>query len=346
MRKNKTFAGIIIVLALIWPPLLFAGITITAIDVGQGDAVLVSHESYAVLIDGGRLADPGADYLRDNGISNIHLIVATHAHADHIGGLVGVLNRKDVDKVLYNGQTHTTLTFERFIDAILDSDAVYHEPKRGESFEFGEMEIQILHPEGSAADYDDHLHDKNIVVRIIYGDFAAVISGDIERDGELEILASGVDVSAQVLELGHHGSSTSGHPKWIRAVNPKFAFWQAAEGNQYGHPHRETLATLNRYGIEAKGTGTHGTITITGQKDGIFSINTSRSPDSDSLREACIDINTAGLSELTEIVHIGKARAKMIIKGRPWGSVNELTRIRGIGAGHLQDIIDQGIVCE
>jgi len=349
MRKNKIFAGIIIVLALIWPQGLFAEITITAIDVGQGDAVLVSHESYAVLIDGGRPTNPVADYLKDNCISRIHLMVATHAHADHVGGLVGVLNRKDVDKVLYNGQTHTTLTFERFIDAILDSDAVYQEPERGESFEFGEMEIQILHPEGSAADYDGHLHDKNIVVRIVYGDFAAVISGDIEREGELEMLASGVDVSAQVLELGHHGSRTSGHPKWIRAVNPEFVFWQAAEDSPYGHPHRETLATLNRYGIEAKGTGTHGMIIITGQNDGNFSINTSRSPVSGtrrSLREACIDINMASLSELTEIVHIGEARAKVIIEGRPWESLNELTRIRGIGAGRLQDIIDQGIVCE
>jgi len=273
MNRLKTFiASTILFLALLCPQVLLAEITITAIDVGQGDAVLIKHETYNVLIDGGRSRDTVADYLRDNDISRINLMVATHAHADHIGGLVGVLDRKTVDKVLYNGQTHTTLTFERFVDAILDSDAEYKEPSRGNIIEFGEMEIQILHPEGSAADYAGHLHDKNIVVRIVYGDFAAIISGDIERDSELEILASGIDVSAQVLELGHHGSSTSSHPSWIEAVNPEFTFWQAGENNQYGHPHGETLTTLRAMGINAVGTDTHGTITIMGQRNGSFNV--------------------------------------------------------------------------
>jgi competence protein ComEC len=127
--------------------------------------------------------DTVSDYLTEKGISHLHLVIATHGHVDHIRGLVDVLNRHSVDTVLYNGQTHTTLTFENFIDAIADSGADYQEPGRGESLFYGDMQIQILHPEGSAKDYEGHLHDQNIVVRIVYGDFAAIISGDSEQEG-------------------------------------------------------------------------------------------------------------------------------------------------------------------
>ncbi|MFW6223151.1 MAG: ComEC/Rec2 family competence protein [Bacteroidota bacterium] len=261
------------------PGIASAQLTLTAIDIGQGDAVLVQHESYAILIDGGRPNDLVADYLKDQDVSQINLMIATHAHADHVGGLIGVLNKKEVDQVWYNGQTHTTLTFERFIDAVLESEAKYHEPSRGEMISFGEMDIQVLHPEDSAADYEGHLHDKNIVIRIVYGDFAAIISGDIERNGELEILASGIDVSAQVLELGHHGSRTSSHPEWLKAVAPELAFWQSGDGNRYGYPHQEIFVDLDYLGISAIGTDTHGTIRIIADKDGTFSVETERQSD-------------------------------------------------------------------
>jgi len=267
------FIGIILWLAVVCPRFLFAEITITAIDVGQGDAVLIQHESYNVLIDGGPLQNTVADYLKNKGISHIDLLIATHAHADHINGLVGVLNQNSVAKVLYNGQTHTTLTFERFVEAIIASGAKYHEPSRGESFSFGTMKIWILHPEGSAMDYNGNLHDKSIVIRIVYGDFAAIISGDIEKNGEFEILNSNINVSAQVLELGHHGSKTSSDPYWIQTVNPKLAFWQAGKDNEYGFPHDETIITLNKLNIPHMGTATHGNITIKANKDGSFYAN-------------------------------------------------------------------------
>jgi competence protein ComEC len=342
---HRTFFPLVIYFVLLFAPPLHAQITITAIDVGQGDAVLIQHEAYSVLIDGGRPKDLVADYLKDQDVSLLHLVVATHAHADHVGGLVGVLNRKDVKQVWYNGQTHTTLAFERFIDAIIESGADYSEPARGDTLTLGDMIIQVLHPEGSAADYEGHLHDKNIVVRVVYGDFAAIISGDIEKAGELEIVASGMDVSAQVLELGHHGSRTSSHSEWLKAVAPELAFWQAGADNKYGHPHKETLRTLNELRITAIGTDTHGTIRIIAEKDGSFEVVTVREPEA-IVADTCIDLNLAGIQELVDIIHIGEARADAIIQGRPWDGINELSRIRGLGADRVDDIKEQGLICE
>ncbi|MFO7646152.1 MAG: MBL fold metallo-hydrolase [Desulfosarcina sp.] len=200
--KIKFFAGIVIFLALLLcPPALLAEITITAIDFGQGDDVLVQHQSYRVFIDGGGQPNTVADHLSDRGISHLNLVVATHGHADYVRGQVDGLNRYSIDTVFYNGQNHTTLTFENFVDAITESGADYHQPARGESMLYGDMEIQILHPEASAKDYEGTLHDKNIVVRIVYGNFAAIISGDSEREGELEITGKGVTSAPDSLWL-------------------------------------------------------------------------------------------------------------------------------------------------
>lgn len=309
MTSQKFFLyATLFLLTTLFSSSVYAQITITAINVGQGDSVLVESDTHRILIDGGRALNCVADYLADKDISHLHKVIGTHAHADHIGGLVGVLQRKKVDTVLYNGQTHTTLTFERFIDAIAESDAAYHEPSRGEFFELGDIILEILHPEGSAADYEGHLNEKSIVVRIVYGEFAAIISGDIEQKGELEILSSGIDVSAQVLELGHHGSRTSSHPDWVQAVGPELAFWQAGLDNSYGHPHDETLNTLNKLGVLHIGTATHGTITITAQLDGSFDFKTSIIPENDNdIEEAYPGVSTATIILLLDDQEIDQA---------------------------------------
>lgn len=147
MLKLKRVLSLCIFSFFFFPALLFAQIEITVIDVGQGDAVLIEVEDAVILIDGGRSMYDVSDYLRNKGFERIDLVVATHAHADHIGGLIGVLKRLDVDMVLYNGQTHTTQTFERFIDEIFKNKIKYHEPDLNNSFVFGDIKLQTLyHP--------------------------------------------------------------------------------------------------------------------------------------------------------------------------------------------------------
>ena len=312
------------------------------VDVGQGDAIVLRTADALVVVDAGQ-HDELAAYLVQIGVDAVDLAIATHGHADHIGGFEAVFQRFPVRRVWYNGQTHTTRTFERFIDAVLASDADYREPGRGEQALFSELSITVLHPRASAADYDGHLHDMNIVVRAEYGDFSVLLTGDAEAEIEHQLIAAGAELGSTVLKLGHHGSRTSSSAAFLQAVSPEVVVYQAGIDNRYGHPHPEVLLRVQRrLNADIYGTDLHGSVVIT--TDGIdYQVSTATA--SGAIVAACIDINNAPLEELTRIVHIGPERARRLIELRPFDSSSALRRIHGIGAARLNDILQQGLVC-
>ena len=229
------------------------------IDVGQGDATLFAGPDFAILIDAGRHdRDDVLPYLRSVGIRHLDLLVGTHPHADHIGQFPQVLGALSVDEVWLSGDEHTTLTYERALDAILASEAGYHEPRAGEVFQFGDLRVEVLHPERLTG----RLHDGSISLRVVYGDVAFVLTGDAETNAEEEMLTRGHSLQAQVFQLGHHGSRTSNSAPFLRAIAPEIAIYSAALDNSYGHPHDEVLHTLDALGIPVYGTDLHGTIRI------------------------------------------------------------------------------------
>src|SRR5690625_1480393 len=173
------------------------------------------------------------------------------------------------------------------------------------------------------------------------------------------------EIQADFLQLGHHGSSTSSDKQFVKAVQPKYAIYSAASNNSYGHPHVETVELFDELNIPLFGTDVHGTIIVT--TDGTTSeISTEKDGDvekkvqadtrkqtekkqqastSESTSKDCIDINSATEEELQNIKHIGPARAKDLIQLRPFESVNQLTRINGIGEGRLGDIMEENKAC-
>jgi competence protein ComEC len=252
-----------------------APLTIRVLDVGQGDAMLITHPDVTMLIDTGRHdRNDVVPLLRAHGVSRIDLLVITHPHADHIGQFDRVMAAFPVEEVWWSGATATSQTFGRAVAALEASSARYEEPRAGAVTTVGPLGIEILHP--GAGDSLRDLNDSSISLRITYGEFRLVTTGDAERAAEARMLARHRDrLAADVLRLGHHGSSTSTSPEFLAAVAPSVAVYSAGAGNRYGHPHVEVVERVRARGAALHGTDTDGTVAII--TDGVtFDVRTER----------------------------------------------------------------------
>lgn len=232
------------------------------IDVGQGDAILiVAPDGKTILIDGGEADSRVLPYLKKVGLTRLDLLIATHPHSDHIGGLVQVLKSVSVAKVVTNGQPTTTKTYENFLDAIATAKAEYVEVKRGDSLRLGGLTFAVLNP--SSVKSDD-LNDNSVVLRFVYGKVSFLFTGDAQSQAEAGMSVSSFSpVKANILKVGHHGSRTSSSKQFLALVKPDVAIYSAGKDNPYGHPHAETLAALFAIGAKIYGTDVNGTVVVT-----------------------------------------------------------------------------------
>jgi beta-lactamase superfamily II metal-dependent hydrolase len=162
-----------------------------------------------------------------------------------------------------SGSLHTTLTFERTLDAILASDAAYNEPRMGDSLAIGSAIIDVVSPQ----EITDNLNDDSIVTRIHYGEVIFLFAGDAEIESERKMVSSGQDLSATILQVGHHGSSTSSTTEFLEAVQPEVAIYSAGRDNGFDHPHPEIVQRYEQMDITLYGTDRYGTIIV--ESDGI-----------------------------------------------------------------------------
>jgi competence protein ComEC len=232
------------------------------LDVGQGDATLLIHPEVTLLIDTGRFDRRDVvPLLSARGVERIDLLVVTHPHADHIGQFDRVLAAIEVEEVWWSGSTTTSATFGRALAALEASDARYEEPRAGATTQLGPLTIDVLAP--GSSDGLTALNDASIALRITFGSFSLVITGDAEARSEQRMLRRVPErLPARILRLGHHGSSTSTTAGFLAAVAPDVAIYSAGSGNPYGHPHVETVARVAAAGIPLYGTDVHGTITV------------------------------------------------------------------------------------
>ncbi|MCL2578486.1 MAG: MBL fold metallo-hydrolase [Oscillospiraceae bacterium] len=240
------------------------GIEVHFLDVGQGESVLIVAPEKNVLIDGG---DNGRGpevlgYLRGQGVERVDILIATHPHADHIGGLIEVVRELEIGEVILpelpDQLVPTTRTYTNFLMALLERELSITPARPGQMFALGDgATLTIL---GPIRGYSE-VNDFSVVSRLEYGQVSFLFTGDIEVAAESDLAHAG-GIRSSVLSVAHHGSRTSTTQSFLNAVAPNIAVISAGMDNRYGHPHRSTIERLEEMDVRILRTDLNGTIVL------------------------------------------------------------------------------------
>ncbi|MBI5754844.1 MBL fold metallo-hydrolase [Candidatus Peregrinibacteria bacterium] len=255
------------------------------LDIGQGDSVLIQTPSFhEILIDGG----PGNAVLSQLSEvlpffeKTIDLVVLTHPHADHLMGLLPVIQRYRVKNVLLTGVSYPSEIYDEFLREVREQGITLYFAKADEDFLIGKtVFFDVLYPFTPLLGQKfDNVNNSSIVLRVEYQgiseNFRAFFPGDVEKEVEKKLLENGIEMTADLLKAGHHGSRTSSTEAFLSAVSPQYMAIQSGEGNQFGHPHRETLISASRRGISVFRNDLFGRITFAIGEKGEVEIVTER----------------------------------------------------------------------
>jgi len=236
---------------------------VSYIDVGQGDSILVQVNGKSLLIDAGPndSTDKLISYLNKQNIKKLDFIVATHPHEDHIGAMDTVIKKYNIGEFYAPKKMTTTKTFENMVNALKSKNIKINTAAAGVNLDLGKnVKCEMIAP--NAANYGDNLNNYSAVVKITYGNSKFLFMGDAEKLNEKEILNKNYDVTCDVLKLGHHGSSSSSSKAFLDKASPKIAIISCGKNNDYGHPHKETLAEMKKKNIQVYRTDIDSTITL------------------------------------------------------------------------------------
>lgn len=261
------------------------------LDVDNGDSVLIDLGETEILIDGGLPHSGVVQCLNPHVDGPLEVMVATHPHPDHIGGLMRVLQAFGVNEIWLNGDScPPSVGFsgicEEFTRLVKEERALIRKARRGQIINMGPLSFLVLHP-GKLLSYA-HLQDRrrifktmnnnSLVLAMRYGEIRFLFAGDAHKEAEGDILRSGLDLRADILKLGHHGSIWSSSPQFLDTVRPRVAVYMAPRGTGGlgpKKPHPDTIAALKKAGVKVYGTNIHGTVIMS--TDGrTYSVETKR----------------------------------------------------------------------
>lgn len=330
-------------------------LSVAFIDVGQGDSVLIECPGgEKILVDGGP-RDAGkkvVDYLRRQGVRELDLLIATHPHSDHIGGLPEVVRNFPVKKFIDPGKEHTTRDYEELLLLVRDRKIFYELGRAGNEYRFGEVRLRILSPPGEL--FDD-INDCSVVTELRYGDIAILLPGDAGEEAELRMVSENRLSRCQVVQPAHHGSRHSTGEDLLHRLRPEAAVISCGRDNPFGHPRQEVLDRLEAAGCDIHRTDQRGDIRV--ETDGsryqviLERREERRAPPGVEREERArlesekININMAHEEHLVELPGIGPVKAKAIVDHRrehgPFERIEDIVNVRGIGPRTFERLEDR-----
>lgn len=237
--------------------------TVHFIDVGQGQCVLVCSDGCNMLIDGGEkeYSSKVISYIENLDIEKLDYVIATHPHSDHIGGLSDVIEHFEVDEIIAplvpDGLVPTSNSYYNFLNAVKQNGKGMTKAVVGEVYNLGSSQFEIIAPLSCES---DDLNNYSVVCVFRYGENTALFGGDASESEENDILKSGVDIDVDLLNVFHHGSSSSSGEKFLYNVSPEHCVIMCGADNSYGHPNKSIIERLGVYTDNIYRTDLQGTI--------------------------------------------------------------------------------------
>lgn len=245
------------------------------IDVGQADCIYITNQEETMLIDAGNNEDGElvCDYLENKGVKTIDYLIGTHPHEDHIGGLDNVIDTFEIENIYMPDVSADTKTYDDVLDSAKSKNMDIESPKVGDKWELGNAKCEVL--SSSTAEDKSNLNEWSIVIYMQIGEVTFMFTGDCESGTEKNILDLHKDIDTTYYKVAHHGSSTSNTKEFLKEVNPQTSIISSGKDNSYGHPHKEVLKELEKYG-DVYRTDKDGTVIVTtnGESSEISTVKT------------------------------------------------------------------------